>query len=47
MVNKRVLSIKVSSDQILWREWNRSNTSLKRIRNAVKSVKEESVLLLF
>lgn len=41
---KRVLSIKVSSDEILWGNWTRGNISLKRIRNAIKIVKEPPVL---
>lgn len=39
VIDKRVLSIKVSSDKILWGKWNRGNISLKRIRNAIKTVK--------
>lgn len=44
---KRVLSIKVSSDKILWGKWTRGNISLKRIRNAITIVKEPPIVLFF
>lgn len=47
MVNKRVLSIKVSLDNIVLGKWNSGNISLRRMRDAIKTVKEELFFYVF
>lgn len=41
MVNERILSIKLSPDKIMLGKWNRGNICLRRIRKAIKTVKQE------